>query len=474
VANILIIDDDQALCQLLAKMIQELDYNATYALTLAEGLKEVHSGIFDIVLLDVRMPDGDGLEFLLEIRDIEFAPEVIIMTGAGDPDGAEMAIRNGAWDYLTKPLDFSTIKLHLNRALQYRLSVKQSLQYSKPLKLEGIIGSSRQIRGCFEILAQAARSDANVLLTGETGTGKELFSRAIHENSARTGNNLVVVDCAAIPETLVESSLFGYTKGAFTGADKSVKGVIKQADGGTLFLDEIGELSLSLQKNFLRVLQEKKYRPVGGKYEETSDFRLIAATNRSLEQMVLEGKFRKDLLYRLRSIALEIPPLRERSEDIKDLALHYIEQICKRYKLEPKGVAADFLDALTIYQWPGNVREMVNALESAISNAGPEPILFFKHLPDNLRIDVARSSVVFEDKMSGTLNEMNAAKASEPPLNYKKFRESVFKGPEKKYLQDLMCLTKGNIKEACRISGISRTHLYNLMKKHNVSRLGWS
>jgi two-component system NtrC family response regulator len=472
--NILIIDDDQALCKLLGKMIQQLDYNATCVLTLAEGLKEVHSGIFDVVLLDVQMPDGDGLKFLPEIKDIEFPPEVIIMTGAGHPDGAELAIRNGAWDYLSKPLDFNTIKLHLDRALQYRASVKQSRQHSKPLKLEGIIGNSRQIRGCFDIMAQAARGDANVLLTGETGTGKELFARAIHENSSRAGSNLVVVDCAAMPETLVESSLFGYEKGAFTGADKSAEGLIKQADSGTLFLDEIGELGLSMQKNFLRVLQEKKYRPVGGKEEVTSDFRLIVATNRDLEQMVLDGEFRKDLLYRLRSMVLEIPSLRERVDDIKDMALFHVNQICQRYKQEPKGFAADFLDALTIYQWPGNVRELMNALEGAISEAGTEPILFFKHLPDNIRIEVARSSVIFEDKVTGQSSQPSTEQAYGLPHNYKEFRESVLKGPERKYLQDLMFQTKGNIKEACRISGLSRTHLYNLMKKHDVSRLGWS
>ncbi len=473
-ANVLIIDDDQALCMLLGKMTKQLGYNATCALTLAEGMKEVHSGIFDIVLLDVQMPDGDGLKFLPEIRDFELPPEVIIMTGAGHPDGAELAIRNGAWDYLSKPLDFNTIKLHLDRALQYRASVKQSRQQSAPLQLEGIIGNSRQIRGCFDILAQAARGDANVLLTGETGTGKELFARAIHENSSRAGGNLVVVDCAAMPETLVESSLFGYVKGAFTGADKPEEGLIKQADGGTLFLDEIGELGLSLQKNFLRVLQEKKYRPVGGKEEMISDFRLIVATNRDLEQMVLNGEFRKDLLYRLRSMALEIPPLRERIDDIRDLAIFHANQICRRYKLEPKGFAADFLDALTIYQWPGNVRELVNALDGAISVAGTEPILFFKHLPDNIRIEVARSSVVFEDKITGRLNQLATEPVSGLSHNYKEFRESVLKGPEKEYLQDLMFQTKGHIKEACRISGLSRTHLYNLMKKHDVSRLGWS
>ena len=222
------------------------------------------------------------------------------------------------------------------------------------------------------------------------------------------------------------------------------------------------------------MLQEKKFRPVGGKHEETSDFRLISATNRSPEQLVQEGKFRKDLLYRLRSIMLEIPPLRERAEDIKDLALFHIDQICQRYKFEPKGFAADFLYALTIYQWPGNVRELVNALEGSISEAGTEPILFFMHLPDNIRIEVARSSVVFGNKMTATVIQPKVDLASESSLNYREFRELVLNEPEKKYLQDMMSHTKGNIKEACRISGLSRTHLYNLMKKHDISRLGWS
>ncbi len=456
-------------------MVRQLGHDATFALTLAEGLKEVQSGIFDIVLLDVRMPDGDGLTILPEIRDIELAPEVIIMTGAGDPDGAEMAIRNGAWGYLTKPLDFSTIKLHLDRALQYRQSVKQfERQHPEPLKLEGIIGNSRQIRGCFDILARAARGDANMLITGETGTGKELFARAIHANSSRAEKNLVVVDCAAMPENLVESSLFGYEKGAFTGADKSKGGLIKQADGGTLFLDEIGELGLSLQKKFLRVLQEKKYRPVGGKYEEKSDFRLISATNRNPEQLVQEGKFREDLLYRLRSIMLEIPSLRERPEDIKDLALFHSEKICQRYKLKAKGFAADFMDALAVYQWPGNVRELINALDSSISKAGSEPILFFKHLPENIRIEVTRSSVAFEENIIEADAKPGEDFTPGTLKKYREFREAVLQEPEKKYLQDLMFLTRGNIKKACALSGISRTHLYNLMKKHNINRLGWS
>jgi len=476
-ANVLIIDDDKILSDLLVRMIRQIGHDPLSSLTLDEGLLMAESGSFDVVLLDVHMPDGDGLKYLPKIKEVESAPEVIIITGEGNPDGAEMAIRNGAWGYLPKPLELSVIELNLERVLQYRSNQQQAtLRQSKPLIVDDIIGSSRQLKECFTVLRQAAGSDANVLLTGETGTGKELFARAIHFNSSRLDANLVVVDCAALPETLVESSLFGYQKGAFTGADKSVEGLIKQADKGTLFLDEIGELSLSLQKKFLRVLQEKKYRPLGANSEISVDFRVVAATNQDLEKMVRAGLFREDLLYRLRSISMHIPPLRERDEDIKEIAFHYIVSTCKHYGFETKGVGPDFLEMLDRYAWPGNVRELINAIEGAVSEAGDEPIIFFKHMPDNIRIAVARSSAsssendLGEYQVPGNLGN----KSGTVPLPYRDFREKVLSDPEKKYLQELMVLTHGNIKEACRISGLSRTHLYNLMKKYEVSRLGWN
>ena len=274
-ANVLIIDDDRAMCDMLSGRMRDMGHNATYALTLKAGLKQAFSESFDVVFLDVGMPDGNGLEALPKIRETPSSPEVIIITGAGSPDGAELAIKNGAWDYIEKPLSISAMSLPLIRALQYREDTR-TLGSPVALDREGIVGNSPPMKACFDLMAQASASDANVLITGETGTGKELFAAAIHKNSPRAEKSFVVVDCATLPETLVESMLFGHEKGAFTGADKAKDGLIKQADGGTLFLDEVGELPLSVQKAFLRVLQERRFRPLGGKREIESDFRLVS------------------------------------------------------------------------------------------------------------------------------------------------------------------------------------------------------
>jgi len=278
-ADILIIDDDQLICTTLSNVVSDLGHVSTCAFTLREGLEIISVRSFDVVFLDVRLPDGSGLDIIKDIRETPSSPEVIIITGFSDVDGAELAIAHGAWDYLEKSASIDEIILPLERALQYRRE-RQSKIRPTPLKLEGIVGSSPSMRRCIELLAQAAGSDANLLVTGETGTGKELFSWAVHHNSLRANKNFVVVDCASLPETIVESVLFGHERGAFTGADKSKAGLITQADGGTLFLDEVGELSSSVQASFLRVLEEKRLRPVGSIKEIKSDFRLIAASNR--------------------------------------------------------------------------------------------------------------------------------------------------------------------------------------------------
>jgi two-component system NtrC family response regulator len=310
---------------------------------------------------------------------------------------------------------------------------------------------------CLDLLAQAAHSEVNVLLAGETGTGKEVFARAIHENSMRGENNFVVVDCTALPETLVESVLFGHEKGAFTGADRAQVGLVRQAHAGTLFLDEIGELPLAVQKAFLRVLQEHRFRPVGAKGEIESDFRLIAATNRSLEKMVQDGTFRSDLLFRVRTLPIELPPLSARKEDIKELAMYHMARVCERYQIGTKGFSPEVFDALMAYEWPGNVRELVNAIERAISDAYHEPTLFPKHLPLDLRVKVARSSVKKE--------AIPTAEGVIPLGSLAECRHAA----EGRYLRDLMFQTKGKIKEACRISGLSRSRLYVLLKEHNLS-----
>jgi len=466
-ANALIIDDDSMMCDLLSRLVKKMGHDATSAFTLRDGLKEVHSGTFDVVFLDVGLPDGNGLEVIPEIRETSSSPEVIIMTGSGNPDAAELAIKNGAWDYIQKPSSVQDMTLPFVRALQYR-EEKKGKQPPVALKRDAIIGNSPQMRTCLDSLAQAASNDANVLITGETGTGKELFAEAIHNNSSRSSKNFVVVDCAALPETLVESVLFGYEKSAFTGADKTKEGLVKQADGGTLFLDEVGEIPLSLQKAFLRVLQEHRFRPIGGKYEVKSDFRLVAATNRDLGKLVKSGKFRSDLLFRLHSLTIDLIPLREHPEDIKELVLYYTAKLCESYGIGTKGFSPEFFNALTSYVWPGNVRELFNALERTLAAARYDHTLFPKHLPPTIRIQVARTSVN-KRTMLEEIPPENAS-LSEKLDKLRDVRETAIARAERQYLQELMSLTEGNINQSCQISGLSRPRLYALLKKYDISR----
>lgn len=457
-AKVLIIDDDKLICSAFSKVISRMGHSVTCAYTLADGLEQASFSKFDVVLLDVRMPDGNGLEMIPKLQATPSSPEIIIITGAGDPDGAEMAIKSGAWDYIEKPGSIKEMTLPLLRAIQYRQE-KRAVRPTVALKLDNIIGKSPKMKACFDLLAQAANSNANVLITGETGTGKELFARAIHENSTRQNKSFVVVDCAALPDTLIESILFGHEKGAFTGADRTQEGLIKQADQATLFLDEIGELPLSLQKAFLRVLQEHRFRPLGSKKEISSDFRLVSATNRNLNDMVKQGMFREDLLFRIQAFTIELPSLRERPEDIKDLALYYCAKISEKYGLGTKGLSPDFIDVLVSHKWYGNVRELVNTLERAIAGAPYEHTLYAKHLPEHIRIKVARNAVTKEPN-------------SEPAFQYcglpslQEFRNTM----EQRYFENLMNVTDGSIKEACRISGLSRSRLYALLQKYKIEK----
>jgi two-component system, NtrC family, response regulator len=455
-ANVLIIDDDELICEMFSLMVEDLGHKASHELTLRGGFEKASAGDFDVVFLDIRMPDGNGLDLLPRIHELPSQPEVIIITGLGDPDGAEMAIKNGAWDYIEKSSSTKEMKLPFTRALQYR-EEKKAKKPLAALRLNGILGSSRSMHRCLDHLAQAAFSSVNVLIAGETGTGKEVFARAIHENSARAYSSFVVVDCTALPETLVESILFGHEKGSFTGADKAQDGLVKHAHEGTLFLDEVGELPLSIQKAFLRVLQEHRFRPVGAKHEQSSNFRLVAATNKNLDDMVSAGTFRSDLLFRLRTLTIELPSLSTRKEDIKDLAMYHMARICERYQIGTKGFSPEFFDALVAYDWPGNVRELVNAIERAITAAYNSPTLFSKHLPVEIRVKIARSAVT-KDAPPLSLNESSLL-----PLH--QFRQVT----ERQYLQELMALAKGSIQEACRVSGVSRSRLYALLKEHGIS-----
>lgn len=475
-ARVLIIDDDQAIAKMLAKMISKIDHQADFELTLKDGLKKAVDKDFDVIFLDVQMPDGSGLDAIKQLRARPEPPEVIIITGAGDPDGAELAINNGAWDYIQKPLSPKKIILPIKRVLEYRTNLKENRKVPIVLERNGLIGSGEKMQDCLKQLAMAAASEANVLITGETGTGKELFAQILHANSKRRDGTMVVVDCGALPESLVEGTLFGHVKGAFTGADRTKLGLVKMADKATLFLDEIGELSLSLQKSFLRVLQERTFRPVGSDKEVSSDFRLIAATNRDPDEMVANGQFRKDLLYRLRSLNVHLPPLRERLEDIGELLLYYTERMSHLNGEPQKGFSPEFVDVLVQYQWPGNIRELGNVVEYAVNAAGSEPVLFAAHLPKQLRIQVARASVK-KDNGDQAREDSLRQKPSyllpdlpEELTNYKNLRENVISSAEKIYFRKILAETDGSIKQACKITGLGRTRLYALLKKHDLTR----
>ncbi len=456
--KVLIIDDDQPIAQALALVVERLGHTPVTCNRLDQGQALARAGDFDVVLLDVRLPDGNGLDAISELQGAPSAPEVIVVTGWGDPDGAETAMRRGAWDYIEKPPTLKTMSMPLLSALAYRESRSQTK--ADVFVWKGITGGHPSRAKSVEIASRAARSEASVLLTGETGTGKELFARAIHANSRHNHGPFVPVDCASLPASIVESVLFGNEKGVFTGADHQREGLIVQANGGTLFLDEVGELPEPVQKAFLRVLQERMVRPVGGRTERPCVFHLIAATHRNLEQMVQLGQYREDLLFRLRGMSIELPPLREHPEDIRLFAGHFLAEYCTRYTVAPKTMSPAFLAAITAYAWPGNIRELMHAIEGVVTLALDEPVLHPVHLPVHIRVRVARGQV--RDK---TPTPPIPEKTSGPLPSLRDYREAM----DRSYLKELLGACGGNIPAACRLSGLSRSRLYALVKAHGLT-----
>ncbi len=484
-ATVLIIDDDRVFCDVLSRRINRLGHKSVFNITLKDGIKMAKTKAFDVIMLDVQLPDGNGIETIPTFKELDYSPEIIIITGSGNPDGAELAIQCGAWDYIEKPATVDDITLPLLRALEFR----KEKTNKRPLILQrdDIIGESQPFRACLDLVAQAAASDVNVLIQGETGTGKELLARSIHQNSNQSDRPFIVVDCGAIPESLVEGLLFGHEKGVFTGAEKKQIGLVEQANNGTLFLDEIGELPMAIQKTFLRVLQEKRYRRLGSKTESESNFRLICATNRRLEHMVQKNTFREDLLYRIRSFSIVSPPLRDRSEDISDLAMYYVAKKCEKSGMLTKGFSSDFFQVISAYEWPGNVRELFNTLESALTSAGEQPILFPQHLPVKLRTTLARSTVApFKEDAMNTMTPAASLLVSEqtdmisdlmpgltPDLisgqTYKSFKENLLHAGEKLYFSKICDLSGGDVKTACDMSGLSKSRLYFFLQKYEIT-----
>ena len=466
-ADILIIDGDSVFTSQLASDLLRHNLPAAHCNSLARAMALLHIGDYKAVLLGDDLPDGDSLEYLSTIQEIPSFPEVIVISHSRDPDVAERAIQNGAWNYITKPPNMQQLLVLITRVINYHAE-RSSSAFPVSLRREGIIGNSRQLVACLDNVAQAAATEESVLIIGETGTGKELFARAIHKNSARVKKPFVVIDCAALPDALAENLLFGHERGAYTSADSHSTGLIRQADGGTLFLDEVGELPISLQKVFLRVLEGRSFRPVGGVNEITSDFRLLAATNRDLEAMVAEGEFRQDLFYRLLGTRIQLPPLRAILEDINELTCNFIRRHCQRFKMESKGFSPDFLDALMNYEWPGNIRELMNTIEQSLSRAGNENILYPRHLPKTIRSKVARRALEKKLLPEAQLETETMDITDFPEL--KSYRARKTAEIEKRYLKKLMEITGGNIKLACQMSGLSRERLYALIKQYCISR----
>ena len=476
-ANVLIIDDEEYIRNVLCRRVEKLNHPAWAAESLNQGTQMIEEVDFDLIFLDVNLPDGNGLELLHFIKQQPSKPEVVIITAVGDPEGAELAIKNGAWDYLTKPFNKDDIILRVNRAIEYRKIKQKQMKPPVVFHADKIIGKSPAIKKCLKQAARSSASSSNVVLYGETGTGKELMARAIHDNSDRCDHPFVVVDCASLPESLVESVLFGHVKGAFTGADKATDGLILQADKGTLFLDEIGELPATLQAGFLRVLQERKFRPVGSPTEKQSDFRLISATNRNLDEMVSNGNFRRDLFHRIRTFAIEIPPLRKRKTDIYDLMVHYVKNLCIKHDLSPKIILPETLELLESYHWPGNVRELVNTLERAMLSEPEAPMLYPFFLPDHIRINFVKQGLPESRSIENETNQntfesiLYASIDKDAMPTLKDFRNHFLDKIEKVYLRTVLSQNEWDIEKTARISGLSKNRIYVLTKKYSLQNL---
>lgn len=389
-ARILIVDDEPSLCQMLQITLRQAGHEVETVSSGQAAHKKIETRIYDVIVSDIRMPGVSGIDLLEHARATRSTAAFILITAVPDASTAIQALNLGASRYVIKTDHLvEELKLVIDQLLEETALRDDNLRLrSELLKVfarENIIGESPRIRAILETIRNVAPTNSTVLITGESGTGKELVARAVHEASLRRDKPFVSINCGSFPETLLESELFGYLKGAFTGADTNRKGIIESANGGTLLLDELGETSLTMQVKLLRVLQERKVRPLGGNADIPIDVRLIATTNRDLKKMVAAGQFREDFYYRVSVITIHVPPLRDRREDISTLAHHFLQRFAKEMKKSVNGLDRDALAALARHHWPGNVRELEHAIEHAVAVAGEqERLLRPEHLPESV------------------------------------------------------------------------------------------
>ncbi len=441
--KILIVDDEMSVRNSLKEWFLEDGFAVETAEDGNVALQRMHSGPYDIVIIDLKMPGMDGITLERRIREIDKDAAIIILTAFASVETAVEALKLGAFDYVTKPVDPDELSNTVRNALKQRHLEKENLRLkenvSELMLPSPIIGDSPRMRRVLDLIATVAGTDANVVIRGESGTGKELIARAIHSQSERRFFPIVAVNCGSIPETLLESELFGHEKGAFTGAQYRRKGKIELAHGGTLFLDEIGDIPAKMQVDLLRVLETHRFHRLGGNQEIASDFRLVCATNRDLEALIEEGGFREDLYYRINVFVIDIPPLRDRPEDIPALTSHFIEKYSHAMGKPVKGVSSEVEDRLVSYGWPGNVRELENAVERAMV--------------------VGRESSVQPADLPLPLTE----RVPEP-------EGTTLAALERRHIERVLREEHGNITRAAAALGVDRGTLYNKLRRYGIER----
>ncbi len=462
--KVLIVDDEESVRYSFKKLLREPAYQVWEAEEGNEALDKIKADAPDLVILDIQMPGLSGLEVLQQIKKVAPRIPVLIITAYGSSDRVIAAMKHGAYEYIEKPFDIPRMQALIDEALEVgrlmRTEVLLQSQSSADWSADRIIGNSPAIQEVYKMVGRVAGSDVSVLLVGESGTGKELVARAIYQHSRRAGKAFLAVNGAAIPETLLESELFGYEKGAFTGATKRKIGKFQQADGGTLFLDEIGDMSLSTQAKLLRVLQEGTFERLGGDETIRCDVRIIAATNKNLEAAITEKAFREDLYYRIKVITINLPSLRARKEDLPDLIQYFVNKHSAQLKSEPISLAPETLQLLKDYDWPGNVRELENVLKRAI--------LLCKS--NVITPDVVVDDLRLAGKPNETLqaNRLSLFVSGDLEQYHGKLYETVMSELERELIIAAMQKAGGNQVRAAQLLGISRVMLHDRIEKYGI------